>query len=580
MKLPAFRPKLLECLRDGYTGHDLLADLGAGLTVGVVALPLAMAFAIASGVAPQAGIYTAVVAGFLISALGGSRVQIGGPTGAYIVVVLSIVTRYGVANLAICTLIAGLLLAAMGALRLGALIRFIPVSIVIGFTNGIAILILLSQVRDFLGLEAPLPSEFFSRLQALAGSVGGLNATAVAVSVASLALLLLWPRNVRSDGEALAEVAGDARPAESDAERDVRRLDFLARVPGPIVALVAASIVCALLSLDVETVGTRFGGIPTGLPVLTVPALSIATLRDLIAPSITIALLGAIESLLSARVADSMISDRHDPNQELMAQGIANLASPLFGGIPATGAIARTATNVRSGARSPVAGMIHAVTLLVIILVAGPLARYVPLPALSAILVVVALNMGDWRAFIELRRYSIPYRIVLLSTFVITVAFDLTTAVEIGLVLASLFFIYRVSDLTRIENIATDERDVAAYRVFGALFFGSVAKLEPLLELRDARVVILEMHQVISLDNTALETLEAIRQALARRGGVLLLCELNAHPEMQVRRSAFGHELSAENVLPDLSAAMQRARSIVRPPQLSEGLLRSRAPSG
>jgi SulP family sulfate permease len=566
-----FRPRLIDCLRAGYSRSDFLADLGAGVTVGVVALPLAMAFAIASGLSPQAGIYTAIVAGFLISALGGSRVQIGGPTGAYIVVVLDIVTRYGVGNLAICTLIAGVLLGAMGLLRLGAMIRFIPVSIVIGFTNGIAVLILLSQVKDFLGLEVTLPGEFFTRVGALWSALPALNIITTVVALVCLLLLVTWPRHITTTGEVLAEEAGDSTPAASDDRALTQATRFgaslLMRMPGPIVVLIVASLACALLHLDVQTVGTRFGGIPTSLPALSLPPLSFQTLRDLIAPSVTIALLGAIESLLSARVADAMIGDRHDPNQELIAQGIANVASPLFGGIPATGAIARTATNVRTGARSPVAGMIHAATLLAIVLIAAPLARYIPLAALSAVLVVVALNMGDWKAFIELRRYSIPYRVVLLTTFVVTVVFDLSTAVEVGLVLASLFFIYRISDLTSVEVVDTGDARIAAYSLFGALFFGSVAKLEPLLEQASGvRVVVLDMHQVISLDNTALETLEALRQSLVKRGAALVLCALNEHPDEQIRRSPLGHALDSANVVHGFDQALGRARSLAAGP--------------
>jgi SulP family sulfate permease len=330
------------------------------------------------------------------------------------------------------------------------------------------------------------------------------------------------------------------------------------------VVLLLASVACALLAVPLETIGTRFGGIPTGLPQFTPPAISLQTLRDLIAPTITIALLGAIESLLSARVADTLIGDRHDPNQELVAQGIANMVAPFFGGIPATGAIARTATNVRAGGRTPIAGMLHALTLLGIVLVAAPLAKYIPLAALSAVLIVVAINMGDWKAFVDLGRYSIPYRVVLLTTFAVTVAFDLSTAVEVGLVLASLFFIYRVANLTRVEVIATDTLDIAAFRIFGALFFGSVAKLEPLLDrkITAARFVILDMHQVITLDNSALDTLDALRHLLVERHGLLLLCALNGHPEAQVKRSTFGLALGSANVLPDFASALARAHQL------------------
>lgn len=574
-----FRPRLVDCLAAGYSRQDLRADVLAGITVGVVALPLAMAFAIASGVSPQAGIFTAIIAGFLISLLGGSRVQIGGPTGAYIVIVYGIVAQYGLANLVICTIAAGVLLLAMGALRLGSLIRFIPVSIVIGFTNGIAVLILLSQVKDFLGLDISMPEEFFTRMRALAANVGKADPVTVGLSVACLAALWFWPKSITTTGRALEaeaehtalHVGGEGHVPQRDRafHNSMRRgRMLLTRLPGPIMVLVIASIVAAVLKLDVQTIGTRFGGIPQELPSFTWPELSLPTLRKLLAPTITIALLGAIESLLSARVADAQIDDRHDPNQELMGQGIANIVAPLFGGIPATGAIARTATNIRAGARTPIAGIVHAATLLAIVLAAAPLAKYIPLAALSAVLVIVAINMGDWHAFRDLRKYSIPYRTVLLATFFVTVAFDLSLAVEIGLVLASLFFIYRISELTRVEAITLDGAPpgVAAFKVFGSLFFGSVGKLEPLLDpsATPARIVILEMHQVISIDNTGLETLQSLARSLSRRGGQLILCGLNRNPAEQMVRSGFRDELGADNVVPHLAAALFRAHKIAR----------------
>jgi SulP family sulfate permease len=561
-----FRPRLVDCIAAGYSRGDLRADAIAGLMVGIVALPLAMAFAIASGAAPQAGIFTAIIAGFLISALGGSRVQIGGPTAAYIVIVYGIVAQYGVANLIVCTIAAGLLLLAMGVAQLGGLIRFIPVSIVIGFTNGIAVLILLSQAKEFLGLDITMPDEFFTRMETIATSVAHVDPVTLAVSVSCLAVLLLWPKSITTEGQALAAEGSHTPlprgPAFNDTVRRGRVI--LTRLPSPIVVLIAASIAVALLHLPVETIGTRFGGIPQALPVFALPDVSLSTLRNLVAPTITIALLGAIESLLSARMADAQIDDRHDPNQELMAQGIANIVAPFFGGIPATGAVTRTATNIRTGGRTPVAGMIHAVTLLAIVLVAAPLAKYVPVAALSAVLIVAALDMGEWQAFRDLRKYSIPYRAVLLSTFAITVVFDLTLAVEIGLVLASLFFIYRVSDLTRVEAITLDGVPpvIAAFKVFGSLFFGSVGKLEPLLDpvRTPQRIVILEMHQVISIDNTGLETLQSLQRSVARRGGRLILCGLNRHPAEQVARAAF---LDPDDVVPHLAAALFRAHKIV-----------------
>ena len=570
-----FRPRLVDCLAAGYSRDDLRSDVVAGLVVAIVALPLVMAFAIASGVPPQAGVFTAAIGGLLISALGGSRVQIGGPSAMYIVVAYAIVAQYGVASLVVCTIAAGVLLLAMGIARVGSLVRFIPVSIVIGFTNGIAVLILLSQAREFLGIDIAMPDEFFTRVKAIAASLGRIDPVTVAVSVACLGVLLVWPKATAPEGEAL-EAEDRPGPIDAAGEGGVGNRDrafantvrrgraMMVRLPAPIVVVVAASVAVAMLELPVDTIGTRFGGIPQALPAFAWPDVSLSTLRNLVAPTITIALLGAIESLLSARVADAQTEDRHDPNQELMAQGIANVVAPFFGGIPATGAIARTATNVRAGARTPVAGMVHAAALLAILLAAAPLAQYVPLAALSAVLVVVAINMGDWRAFGDLRKYSIPYRAVMLTTFVVTVVFDLTLGVEIGLVLASLFFIYRVSDLTLVTPVRLDgvPPAIAAFKVFGSLFFGSVGKLEPLLDpvRTPARIVILEMHQVISIDNTGLLTLRSLQRSLARRGGRLILCGLNRNPAEQVARAAF---VDAADVVPHLAAALFRAHKIV-----------------
>jgi len=575
-----FRPKLVDCLKAGYTRADFRGDLAAGITVGVVALPLAMAFAIASGVPPQAGIFTAIIAGFLVSLLGGSRVQIGGPTGAFIVIVYAIVVQYGIANLIVCTIAAGVLLLAMGIMRMGSLIRFIPVSIVIGFTNGIAILILLSQLKDFLGLSIAMPEEFFTRIRVIATNTHHVDPATVIVSSTCLFVLWFWPKSITTTGQALEaeDHAGSELAAGGDGHVPMRDRAFLhttrrgravmSKLPGPIVVLIVASVMVGLLELNIETIGTRFGGIPQSLPAFAWPDISLETLRKLLAPTITIALLGAIESLLSARVADVQIDDRHDPNQELMAQGIANIVAPFFGGIPATGAIARTATNVRAGGRTPIAGIIHAVTLLLIVLIAAPLAKYIPLAALSAVLIMVALNMGDWHAFRDLARYSIPYRTVLLTTFFITVVFDLTLAVEIGLVLASLFFIYRMSALTQVDPIRLDgvPPAIAAYKVFGALFFGSVGRLEPLLDpvRTPANIIILEMHQMISIDNTGLETLESLQRSLAKRGGQLILCGLNRNPATQVERTGFAATLGEANVVPHLARALFRAHQLLR----------------
>ena len=390
-----FQPCLIAALKD-YDAETFRQDLGAGLTVGVVALPLAMAFAIASGVKPEAGLFTAIIAGFLISALGGSRVQIGGPAGAFIVIVYGIIERYGLANLLIATILAGMLMFAMGAARLGNLIRFIPVAVVIGFTNGIAVLIALSQVKDALGLEiGAMPADFFAQLRTLAGAAHTFNPYAIAICAASLALVVFWPKSYL--------------PGAWAGHR------WLVRVPGTLVALILATLAVSLFHLPVATIGSKFGGIPQGLPSFALPAFSWDLVKQLIPPTVTIALLGAIESLLCARVADGLTEDRHDPNQELMAQGVANMVVPFFGGMPATGTIARTVTNIRSGARTPIAGIVHALTLLVVVLVAAPLAANVPLAALAGILLFVAYNMGEWREFARLRRFNVTYRAVLLA---------------------------------------------------------------------------------------------------------------------------------------------------------------------
>ena len=550
MKLP-FHPKLLDTL-PGYGRGQFMHDLSAGLTVGVLALPLAMAFAIASGMSPAAGIWTAIVAGLLVAALGGSRVQIGGPTGAFIPIIYGIVANYGVANLLIATMLAGVLLVIMGLTRMGNMIRFIPKTVVIGFTNGIAVVIFLAQIKDFLGLKIDqLPAEFFAKIHALAGHLLTADPTTLALSSASMLVLLSYNK--------LAE-----------------KLPLLRRAPGPLAVLVIATAATALLQLPVETIGSRFGGIPQAIPSLAFPELTLGTLGHLIAPAITIALLGAIESLLSARVADGLIDDKHDPNQELLAQGLANLVVPLFGGFAATGAIARTATNVRSGGRTPIAGIVHALTLLLVVLVAAPLAQYVPLAVLSAIVVVVAVNMGEWHELRELKRYTIPYRTILLATFFITVVFDLTLAVEIGMLLASLFFIYRMQELAHIERIPLEKfygnavRDksgrtrILAFELYGTLFFGVIGKIEAQLDPQnmDADAVILDMAKVISLDTTVLENLDTLRRTLEKRGTTLILCGLHRQPLSLLQRSGFAKALGEHNLCDNLTEAIIHAQRI------------------
>jgi SulP family sulfate permease len=550
MKLPVFRPRLVDALQ-GYRREDFTADLSAGITVGVVALPLAMAFGIASGVKPEAGIFTAIIAGFLISALGGSRVQIGGPAGAFVALLYAIVERYGVANLLIATMMAGVLLFAMGALRMGQLIRYIPVSIVTGFTNGIAVIIAMQQLKDFLGLSIPkMPANFFSQLGTLWAHLSTVNWAALSLGVVSLATIVLWPKSYRPN--------------------HARWRRAMARVPGTIAVLVLGIAAVALFGLQVDTIGTRFGGIPQGLPPFALPAFDWTSAQNLVGPTISIALLGAIESLLCARVADGMTDDRHDPNQELMAQGVANIAAPLFGGIAATGTIARTVTNIRSGARTPVAGIVHAATLLAIVLVLAPLARDIPMATLAAILLFVAWNMGEWSAFARLRHFSMPYRTIMLATFGLTVVFDITVAVEVGLVLASLFFIWRISSLTRVDpvrlpaDVATlgDGTRVEAWRLFGSLFFGSVGKLETLADPKRLQpdVLVLEMSRVINVDTTGLDALETLHEQLHKRGGTLVLAEPTEQPMSLLRRSGVLERIGPHNVFEAMDEALAALR--------------------
>ena len=550
-QLHPFRPRLIDALR-GYDGARLRADIAAGLTVGVVALPLAMAFAIASGVKPEQGIITAIVAGFLIAALGGSQVQIGGPAGAFIVIIYGIVERYGLTNLLIATALSGVVLFAMGLFKLGALVRYIPVTIIIGFTNGIAVLIGLSQVKDLFGLQVDkLPADFFTQIGVLARHAQTLNPYALAIGLGCLALVVLWPKSY-------------TMPLDNIGWRH-RLYRLAAHVPGTIVALVLATAAAALLHLPVETIGSKFGGIPQTLPDLQLPAFSWESAKQLLIPTFTIAMLGAIESLLCARVADTLIdAPRHDPNQELMAQGVANMVTPAFGGIPATGTIARTVTNVRSGATSPIAGIVHSLTLLLIVLLAAPLAASVPLAALAGILMFVAWNMDEWREFARLRQFSLPYRTVLVGTFLLTVIFDLTVAVEVGLVLACVFFIYRMSTLFRVESSGAADvpAGVQVREMYGALFFGAVGKLEalPAQMPEGTRALVLDLHRLISMDTSGLDALEQLQRTLAKRGIALVFAAVNEQPRSLMQRAGFEAHVGEAAFVPTLADALQRLR--------------------
>ena len=536
--LAPFRPRLLQDLR-GYTKQKFALDVGAGATVGIVALPLAMAFAIASGLKPEAGLWTAIIAGFLISALGGTSVQIGGPAGAFIVIVYGIVERYGLANLLISTVSAGVLLFLLGWFRLGNLVRYVPVSVVIGFTNGIAVLIGLSQLRDVMGLQVnKMPADFFSQIGTLSSAIGSFNPYAFGLAMACVLVLFIWPRLWAVDSQFRRQL---------DNIQSVSALKATSRLPAPVIALVTLSLLAWYLSLPVETIGTRFGGIPQGLPVFQWPAFSWETAKLLVVPTLTIALLGAIESLLCARVADQLSdTPKHDPNQELMAQGIANTVVPFFGGMPATGTIARTVTNIRAGAVSPIAGIVHAATLAAVVLLAAPLAMHIPLAVLAGVLLFVAWNMGEWREFVRLKQFSNHYRIMLLSTFVLTIVFDLTVAVELGLVLAFVLFVRRQSDLFRADPV-TSQGPQRTYLLYGNLFFGAVAKIDPIVQVVEASPeplhIVLDATHLISLDTTGLDALEQLHKALNKRSGRLSILGLQAQPRSLIERSGFARHL-------------------------------------
>jgi sulfate permease, SulP family len=541
-------PRSVECLR-GYTFNSFTRDLVAGLTVGLVALPLAMAFAIASGVPPQAGLYTAVVAGFLISALGGSRTQIGGPTGAFVVIVGGIVAKFGIEGLSLVAMMAGVLLLIMGFTGLGSAVKFIPRPVTIGFTNGIALLIASTQIKDFLGLTTPpVPSEFVSRMKVLSSALGTIHWQTFAVAGTSLAVILLWPRLTR-------------------------------RLPGSIIALFLATVGTAFFHLPIETIGSKFGGIPQGFPHFILPHLRTDQILPLLPSVFTVALLAAVESLLSAVVADGMSGDHHNSNVELVAQGIANIASPLFGGIPATGAIARTATNIRSGALTPVSGMVHALTLLAILLVAAPLARFVPLATLAAVLFVVAYNMGEWREIVTILRLSKTDIAVWFTTFSLTVLADLTVAVGVGMTLAALLYIYRVAETTTVAPVTQEylrdgrvhilqDKDIPAnvtiLRIHGPFLFGTTEKLAEATQSLSgfAPVVILRLRNMTALDATGVHAIEQFIDRLRKSGRTALLCGARDQPERLILRSDLVHEIGKENILPHVQAALDRAREI------------------
>ena len=541
-------PKSLLCLRD-YNLNKLIKDVIAGITVGLVALPLAMAFSIASGLSPQAGIYCAIVTGFLISLLGGSKTQIGCPTGAFVVVVSGIVAAHGVDGLFMCTMMAGVLLVVLGATSMGSAVKFIPRPVVIGFTNGIAVLIASTQIKDFFGLKLEkVPGEFWLRLKALAASAPTWSPRATILALCTVAAMIA------------------CRALSS-------------RIPGPIVAMLGATVAAYLFRLPVETIGTRFGGIPSGLPHLVVPRWHAGLVHGLLGPAFTVAMLGAIESLMSAVVSDRMSNDRHNPNVELLGQGVANIVSPMFGGLPATGAIARTATNIRSGAQSPLAGMIHALTLLCVLLFAAPLASYIPMAALAGILMIVAYNMGEWREIPQLLKLTKTDISVWLVTFGLTVFADLTVAVEAGMILAALLFITRVANTTTVSQV-TDEyiedgrihilqdKDIPYYatifRIHGPFLFGATDKISVITEKMHELppVVIIRLRNMTAMDATGLYALEEVAKQLHASGRTLILCGAREQPAELMHQAEFEEVVGKENICANVNAALARAEEV------------------
>lgn len=553
-------PKLFSILRKGYTRKELVSDLVAGVIVGIVALPLAIAFAIASGVKPEQGLYTAVIAGLVVSVFGGSRVQIAGPTGAFIVIVYGIVQKFGYDGLAVATLMAGIFLIIMGLARLGTLFKFIPYPLTVGFTSGIALIIFTSQINDFLGLHIRnLPSNFFEKWYVYAQSFRVIDVNSLLVGLGSLLVLVFWPRVSH-------------------------------RIPGPLVALLAATAVVQIFKIPVETIGSRFGSVAHGLPVPHFPRMTWHMVTSLVSPAITIALLGSIESLLSAVVADGMIRTRHRSNMELIAQGAANILSPLFGGIPATGAIARTATNVKNGGRTPVAGIVHAVTLFLIMIFFGRWASLIPFPALAAILVVVSYNMSEWHSFMKVLRSPKSDVAVLLVTFALTVIVDLTVAIEVGIVLAALLFMKRMSEVSQVNAITRDlqeEREeeetagpkrtipegVEVFEVYGTLFFGAVDQFTESIRFIEKKpsVLILETRNLLAVDATGLRALDELYSQLSRQQTHFIISGIHKQPLFAVQGSGLLDRVGEDNICGDLDEALERARILTeqrKPPAL------------
>lgn len=543
------KPKLFTTIKD-YKLSTFFSDLSAGVIVGIVALPLAIAFAIASGVTPDRGLFTAIIAGFIISFLGGSRVQIGGPTGAFVVIVFTIVQKFGVTGLALATIMAGVFLIALGLLKMGGLIKYIPYPIITGFTSGIAVVILVSQIGDFFGLKTgKMPAEFFEKMEVYVKSFHTINFQALAVAAGSLGIILLWPKLTK-------------------------------KIPGSLVALLVATVVVWYFKLPVETIGSRFGTIPNSFPAPSLPAFQLADLVKLVPHALSIAVLAAIESLLSAVVADGMTGYKHRSNMELVAQGIANIVTPFFGGIPATGAIARTATNIKNGGKTPVAGIIHALVLLLIVLLLGDLVVYIPLSALAAILVFVAWNMSEIHAFKTILKGQKSDGAVLVATFLITICIDLTVAIQVGLVLSSFLFIRKMAMLSNVKAFRDDAtgadeetpdnnslelrripEGVLVYEIDGPFFFGSVQKLERAIGMIDIdfRVMILRMRNANYIDANGLRALEEINRECERKGAILLVSDIHSQPYILTVQSGVDGKIGKERFFGNLDDALEFA---------------------
>jgi SulP family sulfate permease len=565
MKTLDFKPKIVSAIKN-YNRQTLMADVMAGIIVGIVALPLAIAFGIASGVSPEKGIITAIVAGLMISLFGGSKVQIGGPTGAFIVIVYGIIEQYGIQGLTIATLMAGVFLIMLGVLRLGTIIKYIPYPIVVGFTSGIAVTIFTTQVKDLLGMQMDtVPSDFIEKWGAYLYNIGNIDPWSALVGIVSVVLIAVWPQLAR-----------------------LFHLSPLKALPGSLVAIVLMTVAVLLLKqyagvTSIETIGDRFS-INSTLPGAVVPELSWETIKGLVGPAVTIAVLGAIESLLSATVADGVIGDHHNSNTELIGQGIANLASPIFGGIPATGAIARTMTNINNGGRTPVAGIVHAFVLLLIFLFLMPLAQYIPMACLAGVLVVVSYGMSGWRSFLAMTRNPKSDVTVLLLTFFLTIIFDLTVAIEFGLICACLLFMRRMSETTDVKAIydeidlnedadmergnlehLTIPEDVEVYEINGPYFFGAGNRFEDIMARYGKRpkVRIIRMRKVPFIDSTGLHNLENMCLMSQKEGITIVLSGVNEKVDSVLRRNNFEQLLGAENICNHIDLALARAREIV-----------------